>query len=140
MADYLKADLFLREPFDGSVSFNTPVFEIESYSHIWVHVEYSADADTASALAFRFSLDPNALAVAPVGVAYPPAAGFYSPDYLGGTVLLTSLTASGFTFSGRTAQGGVWFKFQNPPPNMQLIYTRLAGTRQFLVSVFGRSA
>lgn len=140
MSEYLKADLFLKWPLDGSVSFSAPLFEIEHYSHVWLYIAYTADADTTSTLGFRFSLDPAAAEAIPIGVVYPAAAGSYSPEYLGGSVALTTLTASAFSFAGRTAAGSVWFKFQNPPPNMQLVYTRAGGTRQFQVSIFGRGA
>ena len=71
---------------------------------------------------------------------YPAAAGSYSPEYLGGSIALTTVAANLVPFTGRTAAGNFWMKFQNPPPNLQLVYTRGGGSRKFEISLFGRSA
>lgn len=135
-----KADLLLKLPFDGSGSFTTAPIDIESYPHLWMYILYTADADVASTIGLRFSVDVTSLATYPIQVAYPAAAGSYSPAFAGGSVALTSFTNNIVPFTGRTAAGSIWFYFPNPPPLVQLVYAQAGGARQFTVSLFGRCA
>ena len=130
----LKSDLLLRMPLNGSAS-NTMLVELENYASLWLYGEYTADADTASTLGIKFSVDPNSTPVTPIPLVITPAAGSYSPLYSN----IPALTSSAFDFTGRTAAGSFYAYFEQPPPFLRLVYTRSAGSRQFLFTVFGRS-
>lgn len=127
-----KADLLRRMPLDGRASFNA-LLDIESYKSIWMFLEWTADASATDVAAFRFSVDPDTQIAFPIPVDEAAALGNYSPVYAS----TQTLSANGFTLP--TTAGSYFAYFNDPPPYLQLIYTRAAGSRQFLWSVFGRT-
>jgi hypothetical protein len=127
-----KADLMRRMPLDGSASFNA-LLDIESYKSIWMFLEWTADASATDSIAFRFSVDPDTQIAFPVPVDETAALGNYSPQYAS----TQALAANAFTVP--TTAGSYFAYFNDPPPYIQLIYTRAGGSRKFLWSVFGRT-
>lgn len=141
MSTYLRTDLLERIPFDGSASFTSNFVDLQQYATCWVWIEYSGDAST-DPLQIKFKVDE--LSQDSVGFSGVAASGAYAPalsgkgSIAGGANAPPTVTAGAFIPD--VAGGGFWMYLVQPPPLMQLVYTRTTGTRKFFLTVLGRSA